>query len=278
MPRFSQLPAMNPDYSLSGDVREKFGRRVLADPYLRKDWEFGDLDKNYPIKPVLQVQRDEQRRLAEQDTEYKQSIIKNRDADLKLRESNLDLDIYESGLKKREAALDQIPIVKEKLNQLDPRDPNFMNNLIDIETEHPIAFENEAFNKSVVSNLINRHERFMKLGSERKLGLDDANKALKAIQDINRAKEDRVENEFTEDEKFMLTQYGRILDAYKAQQGYQVRPSTQSMQEQSIAPQSTNIAPQSGQPISFSSVDDAESANLPKGTIVYINGRKARID
>jgi len=253
MPRFSQLPAMNPDYSLSGDVREKFGRRVLADPYLRKDWEFGDLDKNYPIKPVLQVQRDEQRRLAEQDTEYKQSIIKNRDADLKLRESDLDLDIYESGLKKREAALDQIPIVTEKFKKLDPRDPNFMNNLIDIETEHPIAFENEAFNKSIISPLINRHERFMKLGSERKLTLDDANKALKAIQDITRAKEDRVDNKFTEEENYLIAQYRGIFNAFKAQQGHQVRPS-------------------------FSSVDDAESANLPKGTIVYINGRKARID
>jgi len=278
MPRFSQLPAMNPDYSLSGDVREKFGRRVLADPYLRKDWEFGDLDKNYPIKPVLQVQKDEQRRLVEQDIKYKKSIIENRDADLRLRESDLDIDMYESALRKREAALDQIPIVKEKLNQLDPRDQNFMNDLFAIEIDHPIAFENKAFVDSVISPLINRNERFMKLGSERKLTLDDANKALKAIQDINRAKEDRVKNEFTEDEEFMLTQYGRILGAYKAQQGYQVRPSTQSMQEQSIAPQSTNIAPQSGQPISFSSVDDAESANLPKGTIVYINGRKARID
>ena len=64
------------------------------------------------------------------------------------------------------------------------------------------------------------------------------------------------------------------VDQFYAQRGME-NPNTPI-----AAPQPTGMAPAMAPSggASFSSVEEAESAGLPAGTIVYINGRKARID
>jgi hypothetical protein len=63
------------------------------------------------------------------------------------------------------------------------------------------------------------------------------------------------------------------IDQFYAQRGMENPMGVTAPQTAGIAPA---MAPSGG--ASFSSIEEAESAGLPAGTIVYINGRKARID
>jgi hypothetical protein len=172
--------------------------------------------------------------------------------------------------------LEQIPIARQKLAELDVRDPNFINKAYDIQDEHPMAFESQEFQKYVFQPMLNRNSR---LSGRRQEGIvtdADLKEAMGEISKYNELIAARGEGigPSPEEERYLGFRQNQI-DQFYAQRGM-TAPTMATPQPTGIAPQS--MPAPSAQQFSFSSVEEAESAGLPAGTIVYINGRKARID
>lgn len=258
-----------------------FEASIRAKPELQSSFDYSQLDERYPVKSIAgRIQLEEQRRnerpYLEEDIAYRTNLIKDKQAELGLKKAARDLDMYESQINREDAMLEQIPIARQKLAELDVRDPNFINKAYDIQDQHPMAFESQEFQKYVFQPMLNRNSR---LSGRRQEGIvtdADLKEAMGEISKYNELIAARGEGvgPSPEEERYLGFRQNQI-DQFYAQRGMTV-PTMTAPQPPGIAPQPA-LAP-SAQQFSFSSVEEAESAGLPAGTIVYINGRKARID
>lgn len=251
--------------------------QFLSRPELNKGWDYEQLEERYPMMPIeVRRQRAQDTVLREEDLAYKTGIIKEREAELGLKKAARDLDMYESQINREDAMLEQIPIARQKLAELDVRDPNFINKAYDIQDQHPMAFESQEFQKYIFQPMLNRNSR---LSGRRQEGIvtdSDLKEAMGEISKYNELISSRGEGigPSPEEERYLGFRQNQI-DQFYAQRGM-TAPTMAAPQPAGIAPQS--IPAPSAKQFSFSSVEEAESAGLPTGTIVYINGRKARID
>lgn len=258
-----------------------FEEAIRNDPRLQSSFDYSQLDEKYPVKSIAgRIQLEEQRRserpYLEEDIAYRTNLIKDKQAELGLKKAARDLDMYESQINREDAMLEQIPIARQKLAELDVRDPNFINKAYDIQDEHPMAFESQEFQKYVFQPMLNRNSR---LSGRRQEGIvtdADLKEAMGEISKYNELIAARGEGvgPSPEEERYLGFRQNQI-DQFYAQRGM-TAPTMAVPQPAGIAPQS--MPAPSAQQFSFSSVEEAESAGLPTGTIVYINGRKARID
>lgn len=244
-------------------------------------FDYSKLEEDYPVTTIAEDfmikerKRQEQRSLQDE-INYRKSLIEDRASQLELKKAARDLDMYESQINREDAMLEQIPIARQKLAELDVRDPNFINKAYDIQDQHPMAFESQEFQKYVFQPMLNRNSR---LSGRRQEGIvtdADLKEAMGEISKYNELIAARGEGvgPSPEEERYLGFRQNQI-DQFYAQRGMTV-PTMTAPQPPGIAPQPA-LAP-SAQQFSFSSVEEAESAGLPAGTIVYINGRKARID
>lgn len=271
-------------YSNERDIDAPAGRvdyfeRAMMEQAPKARFDYSQLEEDYPVTTIAedfmikQMKRQEQRGLQEE-INYRKSLIEDRASQLELKKAARDLDMYESQINREDAMLEQIPVARQKLAELDVRDPDFMNKAFDIQEQHPLAFESDQFQKYIFQPMLNRNSR---LSSRRQAGIvteTDMARAMKEISTYNQLIEGRGEGvgPSPEEERYLGFLQNQI-DEFYGQRGM-TAPTM-------AAPQPTSIAPQpapSAQQFSFSSIEEAESAGLPAGTIVYINGRKARID
>jgi len=182
--------------------------------------------------------------------------------------------MYESQINREDAMLEQIPVARQKLADLDVRDPNFINKAYDIQDEHPMAFESQEFQKYVFQPMLNRNSRLSGRKQEGIVTDADLKEAMGEISKYNELISARGEGvgPSPEEERYLGFRQNQI-DQFYAQRGMENPMGVTAPQPTGIAP---TMAPSGG--ASFSSIEEAESAGLPAGTIVYINGRKARID
>ena len=258
-----------------------FEEAIRNDPRLQSSFDYSQLDEKYPVKSIAgRIQLEEQRRserpYLEEDIAYRTNLIKDKQAELGLKKAARDLDMYESQINREDAMLEQIPIARQKLAELDVRDPNFINKAYDIQDQHPMAFESQEFQKYVFQPMLNRNSR---LSGRRQEGIvtdADLKEAMGEISKYNELIAARGEGigPSPEEERYLGFRQNQI-DQFYAQRGM-TAPTMATPQPTGITPQS--MPAPSAQQFSFSSVEEAESAGLPTGTIVYINGRKARID
>lgn len=268
----------SPDFSSRGYELEM--KALQRQPSFSK-FDYSKLEEDYPVTTIAedfmikQMKRQEQRGLQDE-INYRKSLIEDRASQLELKKAARDLDMYESQINREDAMLEQIPVARQKLAELDVRDPNFINKAYDIQDEHPMAFESEQFQKYVFQPMLNRNSRLTGRRQEGIVTDADLKEAMGEISKYNELISARGEGAgpSPEEERYLGFRQNQI-DQFYAQRGMTAPTMT--------APQPTGIAPQpapvpSAQQFSFSSVEEADASGLPKGTIVYINGRKARID
>jgi hypothetical protein len=256
-----------------------FEASIRAKPELQSSFDYSQLDERYPVKSIAgRIQLEEQRRnerpYLEEDIAYRTNLIKDKQAELGLKKAARDLDMYESQINREDAMLEQIPVARQKLADLDVRDPNFINKAYDIQDEHPMAFESQEFQKYVFQPMLNRNSRLSGRKQEGIVTDADLKEAMGEISKYNELISARGEGvgPSPEEERYLGFRQNQI-DQFYAQRGMENPMGVTAPQPTGIAPA---MAPSGG--ASFSSIEEAESAGLPAGTIVYINGRKARID
>jgi hypothetical protein len=242
-------------------------------------FDYSKLEEDYPVTTIAEDfmikerKRQEQRGLQEE-INYRKSLIEDRASQLELKKAARDLDMYESQINREDAMLEQMPVARQKLAELDVRDPDFINKAYDIQEQHPLAFESDQFQKYIFQPMLNRNSR---LSSRRQEGIvtdADLKEAMGEISKYNELISARGEGvgPSPEEERYLGFRQNQI-DQFYAQRGMENPMGATAPQPTGIAPA---MAPSGG--ASFSSIEEAESAGLPAGTIVYINGRKARID
>jgi len=251
----------------------------MASPEYQAAFEYSQLEDKYPIKTLYgEMQREEQRNREnldrQKEIEYRANIIKDRQSQLELKKAARDLDMYESQINREDAMLEQMPVARQKLAELDVRDPDFINKAYDIQEQHPMAFESDQFQKYIFQPMLNRNSRLTGRKQEGVVTQEGLSKAMGEISKYDELISARGEGvgPSPEEERYLGYLQNQI-DQFYAQRGMENPMGVTAPQTAGIAPA---MAPSGG--ASFSSIEEAESAGLPTGTIVYINGRKARID
>ena len=256
-----------------------FEASIRAKPELQSSFDYSQLDERYPVKSIAgRIQLEEQRRnerpYLEEDIAYRTNLIKDKEAELGLKKAARDLDMYESQINREDAMLEQMPVARQKLAELDVRDPDFINKAYDIQEQHPMAFESDQFQKYIFQPMLNRNSRLTGRKQEGVVTQEGLYKAMGEISKYDELISARGEGvgPSPEEERYLGYLQNQI-DQFYAQRGMENPMGVTAPQTAGIAPA---MAPSGG--ASFSSIEEAESAGLPAGTIVYINGRKARID
>ena len=242
-------------------------------------FDYSKLEEDYPVTTIAEDFMIKERKRQEQiglqeEINYRKSLIEDRASQLELKKAARDLDMYESQINREDAMLEQMPVARQKLAELDVRDPDFINKAYDIQEQHPLAFESDQFQKYIFQPMLNRNSR---LSSRRQEGIvtdADLKEAMGEISKYNELISARGEGAgpSPEEERYLGFRQNQI-DQFYAQRGMENPMGVTAPQPTGMAPA---MAPSGG--ASFSSIEEAESAGLPTGTIVYINGRKARID
>ena len=226
-------------------------------------FSYAELDKKYPtrqVRPIIPTYI--QRELDEDFLEQKEQLAMQ-----KAREAQAS--IYESQLNERILSAEQVPLARAAFSQLNPQDSNYLQKRDEILTNYPYAENDTSFMRTIVG----RNDRTYDNWAKKNIGvspmnLDDYGKAVKEIGDIERAARDLGEEPSDAQKKYMGYRAAQIKQ-FESQQGDMKGGNEIGMP---ISIQSPTGA------MSFSSVEEADSSGLPTGTIVYINGRKARID
>ena len=233
-----------------------FEEAIRNDPRLQSSFDYSQLDEKYPVKSIAgRIQLEEQRRserpYLEEDIAYRTNLIKDKQAELGLKKAARDLDMYESQINREDAMLEQIPIARQKLAELDVRDPNFINKAYDIQDEHPMAFESQEFQKYVFQPMLNRNSRLSGRRQEGIITQDDAKKAMDEIMKYETLREQEYPNEEhpPQLQKYLST-FQNTLNQFYSQRGMENPMGSTMPQQGEIAPQpalapspSRNISP-----------------------------------
>jgi hypothetical protein len=226
-------------------------------------FNYGSLEEKYPTRQVMpMVPSYVQNKLDEENLARKSNEVA-----LRVREAQLNT--YDSKLNEDKAIAEQVIQARPEFASLNPQDPDYQEKRDQLLIKYPMIEDSKEFMSRTVGRLDRINERY--INKIKPPSSADAYKEYEeAYKNINTLMASKDESEFTpEDETYMSIQAQRLNTA-KARMGGAIAPTTQA---------ATPIVPQPTQSSnSFSSVEDVEASGLPSGTIVYINGRKARID
>lgn len=233
-----------------------FEASIRAKPELQSSFDYSQLDERYPVKSIAgRIQLEEQRRnerpYLEEDIAYRANLIKDKEAELGLKKAARDLDMYESQINREDAMLEQIPIARQKLAELDVRDPNFINKAYDIQDEHPMAFESQEFQKYVFQPMLNRNSRLTGRRQEGIITQAEAKQAMDEIMKYETLKENTYpDEEHTPELQKYLGIQQNTLNQFYSQRGMANPMGATMPQQGGIAPQpalapspSRNISP-----------------------------------
>ena len=240
------------DYGDRMNIDRFMEAQILSRPEASRGFGYEQLEERYPMTPIeVRRQRAQDTALREEDIAYRTGIIRERESELGLKKAARDLDMYESQINREDAMLEQIPVARQKLAELDVRDPNFINKAYDIQDEHPMAFESQEFQKYVFQPMLNRNSRLSGRKQEGVITPDDAKKAMDEIMKYETLKEQEYPDE---DHPEQLRNYLGIQQN-TLNQFYSQRGMANPMGE--TVPQQGGIAPQ---PALAPSVEDSDTA------------------
>lgn len=255
---------------------ERAGRQALSrEP---RAFNYSELEQTFPTRQVRPlVPAYIQRELDEQELERKA-------AEIEVRRREAQLNIYDSQLNQERERLRQVPLARQALSQLDPSDPDFILKLSDIQNQFPLASEDTQVNTYLVNPLLRRHESIQQNNSiiqrgmsqrqesQRVVSEDEFQKAAGLLSDelFSKQIQEDLKTETPEGKiRLLRAQVARdTINRFSQQQGVGVQAPT-LQDEMGTVP--------TGE-MSFTSEEEAMASGLPSGTIVIINGRKARID
>lgn len=251
-----------------------FEYAIRTRPEYQSSFDYTQLDKKYPIKSIaervqIERQREQEQPYLAEDLEYKKTLLEDRVAELSLKKASRDLDLYESRINREDAMLEQVPLARQELGQLDPRDPEYLSKRMDVVNKYPVAFEYEPFLETVDKPMLFRHSRLKEARIEtgKEVTEDAFQKAAMLLGDK------MFQKKIQEQDPIAILQGNVARDTVNK---FMLQRGMGGTAEQEAAP-STEIA-ETPEIMEFSSEEEAMAYGLPSGTIVYINGRKARID
>jgi hypothetical protein len=225
---------------------EKYGTsrflesRIRSNPDLQSSFDYSQLDEMYPIKSIRgRIQLEERRRnedpYREEDIAYRTSIIKQRESELGLKKAARDLDMYEAQINREDAMLEQIPVARQKLSDLDVRDPDFINKAYDIQEQHPLAFESEKFQKYIFQPMLNRNSRLTTRRQDGVVTQEGLYKAMGEIAKYNQLIDARGEGVGASPEEDRYLGYlQNQIDQFYAQRGMENPNVTAPIQTQEM--------------------------------------------
>jgi len=240
------------DYADRMNIDRFMEAQIMSRPEASRGFGYEQLEERYPMAPIeVRRQRAQDTALREEDIAYKAGIIKEREAELGLKKAARDLDMYESQINREDAMLEQIPVARQKLAELDVRDPNFINKAYDIQDEHPMAFESQEFQKYVFQPMLNRNSRLSGRKQEGIVTDADLKEAMGEISKYNELISARGEGvgPSPEEERYLGFRQNQI-DQFYAQRGME-NPMA------ATAPQPTGIVQQ---PALAPSTEDSDTA------------------
>ena len=245
-------------------------RLVQSDPNLQSKFDYSDLDRKYPLQELqLRNQQQEEMRTRRQELDYKKMLLEEKTAELAEKKTLRDLDLYESRINREDAMLEQVPLARQELGQLDPRDPEYLSKRMDVVNKYPVAFEYDPFLEAVDKPMLFRHSRLKeaRVESGKEITEDAFQKSAMLLGDK------MFQKRIQEQDPIAILQGNVARDTvnkFMMQRGMSgaAQPASAPTQEMSETPEI----------MEFGSEEEAMAYGLPSGTIVYINGRKARID
>lgn len=243
----------SPDFSSRGYELEM--KALQRQPSFSK-FDYSQLEEDYPVTTIAEDfmikerKRQEQRGLQEE-INYRKSLIEDRASQLELKKAARDLDMYESQINREDAMLEQMPVARQKLAELDVRDPDFINKAYDIQEQHPLAFESDQFQKYIFQPMLNRNSRLTGRKQEGVVTQEGLSKAMGEISKYDELISARGEGvgPSPEEERYLGYLQNQI-DQFYAQRGME-NPTG------ATAPQPTGIAPQ---PALAPSTEDSDTA------------------
>lgn len=241
-------------------------------------FEYGSLDEKYPIQqtrpitpPWIQDEID-------------QENLKRKTAEVGMKQKKYDMMMLDAKLSEENLRLTQAPEVMKRIGTLNPQSDTYQQDYIKLAQELPYGFNDKNIQDYVMKPLNEANKQY----NYNKQYLDRYENKMPTYKELTSAAADY--EDLTQRQKLSASKAIDPLtnkpavplsesDVYKLNAAQNILARGQ---RQRVAPtQQTGIpisVPQQGQPMSFNSAQEAESYGLPPGTIVYINGRKARID
>ena len=206
-------------------------------------FDYSRLEENYPVTTIAEDfiikerKRQEQMGLQEE-INYRKSLIEDRASQLELKKAARDLDMYESQINREDAMLEQMPVARQKLSELDVRDPDFINKAYDIQEQHPLAFESDKFQKYIFQPMLNRNSRLINRKQDGVITQEGLSKAMAEISKYNELIDSRGEGiGASEEEDRYLGYLQNQIDQFYAQRGMENPIGSTTPQPRGIAPQ-----------------------------------------
>jgi hypothetical protein len=235
-PQFQEIDEVGNDF----DQRRFAQADIMTNPLMRSSFQFDELDEKYPLLPIqAQQARDQNKRLKEQEIEYRKTLIAERMSEVEMKKAARDLDMFEATINREDAMLEQVPLARQALGELDPRDPEYIQKRMEVYNQYPLAFEDDKFVNTVDKPLLLRNQQL--IGSRREaqgamrqeITFRDYKEAIDEIRKINAfAMQDRgVTPEqlasgegYSEIELELLEELQSRINQYRAQKGGMAMP------------------------------------------------------
>jgi hypothetical protein len=222
-------------------------------------FNYGSLEEKYPTRQVMPMVPS----YVQNQIDDEAIARKEREVSLKVRQAQLNT--YDSKLNEEASIAEQVQLARPEFASLNPQDADYQNKRDQLLIKYPMVESSNDFMRSTVARLDRINDSYNRKikPTQTDVTIDDVSKAMGEISKYNELISGRGEGVGpSPEEEFYLGEQQRIIDRYKEQRGIAPKPALTPSTEQ----------------FSFSSVEEADASGLPKGTIVYINGRKARID
>ena len=210
------------------DLWDRLSRSsIQANPQLRSGFDYSQLEEKFPVRSVagryeVEKQRMQAEPYFEEDLEYKKSRLEDKIAELNIKKTSRDLDMYEARINREDAMLEQVPLARQALGELDPRDPDYIKKRMDVYNQYPLAFEYEPFVNTVDKPLLYRNQQLSgarRSISESQQGSVNRQDYKDAMNEITKYMGVSENRDLAEDEKNYIADMQYIVDSYRAQSG-----------------------------------------------------------
>lgn len=276
-----------PSFEGIGDGNYSGAQKALQSAIARDPnayaYSYGELDKKYPVAATRPIAP------AWIQDEIDEEELQRKTAEIAYKQKQYQMQLMDSELNRENARLTQAPLLRKELSKLNPQSDDFQQKYFEVAEKYPIAIESNEVRKVFVEPLMNTYNQYIqnksyidRLGGKIPSSKDVEDASFKLMEYEDRiAKINRGEIDDDTKEKYKPLTSSELMEynfnkgiLQRAQSSYQGGDQQQTMQPQQ-AQQRFN---QNVSGNNFLSIEEAEASGLPTGTIVYINGRKARID
>lgn len=212
------------------DARRKYGGadRLAQDIWQEEQdkYDFGNLEKSYPVRDVRPIQPYRQAEIDEYEVERKAEDLNNRLRESQLQRMNRQITLEDANLKRMIATDSDIAEAQTEIGSLNPQSETYLQDRVKFSQKYPLAASSREYQSSVLGFLDQQHEEWKRqqetIGKvSGGVGLRDYQSAMNEIMKMAGFARDR---ELTPGEMDYLADMQSIVDQYRGQQTSQQSP------------------------------------------------------